>query len=173
MSKLTLVFPSEEWEEKALEFRKEFFENGEKTIDGSYKLDMDKYSYAQWLRLIRDNKNPDTVDPKFGVSHTFFAVDNGERLIGIVNFRHTLTDFYRDLGHIGYSVRPTERRKGYTTEILKQMLPFAKEQGLRAVFLTCRKDNEASRGTILKNGGVLNRTFVKSGAIHEEFVINL
>ena len=173
MNDLVLVFPNEEMESKALSFKKEFIDNGEKTINGSYKLDMNKYSYLEWLQIIKDNLNKETMNPKFGFSHTFFAVRNDGEIIGIVNFRHTLTDFYKDLGHIGYSVRPSERKKGYATEILKQVLEFAKSQGLTKVFLTCKKDNEASKKTILRNGGVLNRSFVKNAIEYEEYYISI
>lgn len=173
MNSLTLVFPNEEMEKEALDFKKEFIDNGEKTIDGSYKLDMDKYSYTEWLGIIRDNLDAKKVNPKFGFSHTFFAVRDDNKIVGIVNFRHTLTDFYKDLGHIGYSVRPLERKKGYAAEILRQTLEVAKKQGLLRVYLTCRKDNEASRKTILKNKGILSRTFIKSDINYEEFYINI
>jgi predicted acetyltransferase len=59
-----------------------------------------------------------------------FAVNDEGGIIGIVNFRHSLTDFYKDSGHIGCSVRPSQRKKGYATEILRQTLQIAKEQGL-------------------------------------------
>lgn len=173
MDDLLLVFPNEEMEAKALDFKKEFIDNGEKTINGSYKLDMDKYNYFEWLQVIRENLIKETVNPKFGFSHTFFAVRKDGEIIGIVNFRHILTDFYKDSGHIGYSVRPSERKKGYATEILRQVLEFAKKQGLDKVYLTCKKDNEASRKTILGNNGALNRTFAKNEIEYEEYYINI
>lgn len=173
MSGLVLVLPNEEMESKALEFKKEFFDNGEKTIYGSYKLDMDRYTYSEWLQIIKDNLSKDRANPKFGLSHTFFAVKNDGKIVGIVNFRHTLTDFYKDSGHIGYSVRPSERKKGYATEILRQVLECAKKHGLTEVYLTCKKENEASRKTILKNCGTLNRTFVKNETDYEEYRISL
>lgn len=160
-------------ESKALDFKNEFFENGERTINGSYKLDMDKYPYSEWLQIIRDNLDENTSNPKFGTSHTFFAVRDDGNLVGIVNFRHKLTDFYKNSGHIGYSIRPNQRKKGYATEILRQMLEFAQENGLSAVHLVCKKDNEASRKTILKNQGELNRSFVENEIEFEEYLIKL
>ena len=124
MNYLKLVYPTNEMKEKALDFKEEFFNKGEKNISGSYKLDSDKYSYSEWLKIIEDNLSKKTMNPKFGVSNTFFAVRNDCEIIGIVNFRHELTEFYKDLGHIGYSVRPSERKKGYATEILNQTLDF-------------------------------------------------
>ena len=66
--------------------------------------------------------------------------------MGIIDFRHTLNDFLKDLGNCGYSVRPSERRKGIATEMLRQLL-----------------DNEPSVKTIIRNGGVYERSFEFDG----------
>ena len=172
MYKINLVFPSMEMELQALSFKREFFGNGEKTINGSYKFDMDKYTYSDWLQIIKNNLNEDTINPRFGLSHTLFAVNNEEEIIGIVNFRHSLTDFYKDSGHIGYSVRPSQRKKGCATEILRQTLEIAEKQGLNKVCLVCKKDNDASKKTIIKNNGLLNRTFKNNEIEYEEYYIS-
>ena len=57
-------------------------------------------------------------------------------------------------GHIGYSVAPSERRKGYASQMLKLALPKCKELGIDKVLITCIEDNIGSRKTILANGGV-------------------
>lgn len=172
MEKINLVFPSMEMELHALNFKREFFDNGEKTINGSYKLDIDKYTYSDWLQVIKDNLSEDTINPRFGLSHTLFAVNDEGEIIGIVNFRHLLTDFYKGAGHIGYSVRPSQRKKGYATEILRQTLGIAKKQGLTEVYLVCKKDNDASKKTIIKNYGSLSRTFKNNEIEYEEYRIS-
>ena len=79
-------------------------------INGSELLDKTE-NYEDWLKAITDNTNIETVNPNWVVTDTFFAVDETERLIGIIDLRHTLNDFLKDLGNCGYSVRPSERKK--------------------------------------------------------------
>ena len=72
--------------------------------------------YTEWCRSIDANTKEETVNPNWVITDTFFAVDD-DRIVGIIDFRHTLNDFLKDLGHCGYSVRPSERRKGFATEM--------------------------------------------------------
>ena len=82
---------------------------------------------------------------------------NDRRIVGCVCLRHRLE--YDDDGgdfasHIGYSVRPGERGKGYAKEQLRLCLQKAKELGLDHVRIICLDSNVGSRKTILANGGV-------------------
>lgn len=69
-----------------MEFKLKFYNHGEKTIFGSYKLDTDRYSYAEWLEIIQNNASVDTANPKFGVSDTLFAVNEENEIVGILIF---------------------------------------------------------------------------------------
>ena len=80
----------------------------------------------------------------------------------MINIRHCLNDNLRLIGgHIGYSVRHSERRKGYAKKMLKKALSFCKEIGLKKVLITCKEDNVGSEKTILANGGIYESTVVK------------
>ncbi len=77
----------------------------------------------------------------------------------MIQVRHTLNEYLEKFaGHIGYSVRPSERRKGYATVMLSIVLPFCKDLGLEKVMISCTDQNTGSRKTILNNGGVYEST---------------
>jgi len=160
--KLTLVRPTIELKEKALDYRQEHFDYNEMIINGSELLDKTD-SYEEWLKSVSDNTSPDTVSSNWVVTDTFFAMDENQRIIGIIDLRHTLNDFLKDFGNSGYSVRPSERRKGYATEMLRQILLVAKQAGMQEVHLSVERSNEPSVRTIIKNGGKYERSFEFEG----------
>ncbi len=148
--------------ENALAYRQEHFDNGEMIINGSELLDKTE-SYEKWLISVTNNMSIDTVNPTWVVTDTFFAVDENDRIVGIIDLRHTLNDFLKDFGNSGYSVRPSERRKGYATEMLKQVLDVARNVGLQEIHLSVERENTPSVKTIIKNGGVYERSFEFEG----------
>ncbi|MEE0686035.1 MAG: GNAT family N-acetyltransferase [Lachnospiraceae bacterium] len=170
--KITLVRPTLEMKQKGLEYRKEHFDNGEMIINGSELFDKIE-SYEEWLEKVNDNTSPDTVDSNWVVTDTFFAVDKNERIVGIIDLRHSLNEFLKDFGNCGYSVRPTERRKGYATEMLHQIIIVAKEIGLLELNLSVERDNVPSIKTIVKNGGKYYRSFEHEGKLADVYKIVL
>lgn len=98
------------------------------------------------------------------VASTFFVVDKTrDKIIGIIDIRHELNDFLSSYsGHIGYGVRPSERRKGFATKMVPLAFEFCKSINLNKVMLACYKDNVASSKTITNNGGILEREFSHS-----------
>ena len=167
---ITLRRPVKEYETEAIAFKQEFIDNGETTINGSELFDqMD--SYDDWLKSVQDNASSDTVNPSWVVTDTYFAFDENDRIIGIIDLRHELNDFLKDFGNSGYSVRPTERRKGYATQMLKLILERAHQIGMEKIQLSVERSNEASVKTILKNGGKYERSFTFEGEEADVYMI--
>ncbi|MCR5227189.1 MAG: GNAT family N-acetyltransferase [Eubacterium sp.] len=169
---IRFIRPTEEHKDEALAFKQEFLDNGEHTINGSELLDQ-MNSYEDWLKSVTDNISEETVNPEWVVTDTFFALDEKDAIVGIIDFRHELNGFLIDFGNTGYSVRPSERRKGYATEMLHQLLDVAKNSGLNSLQLSVERSNEPSVKTIVKNGGVYERSFEFQGEEADVYRIKL
>lgn len=77
-------------------------------------------------------------------------------------------------GHIGDGVRPSERRKGYATEMIRLALEECKKLGIDRVLMVCYKDNIASAKSIINNGGILeNEIEAEDGKIDQRYWISL
>jgi predicted acetyltransferase len=95
---------------------------------------------------------------------TFRVATVDDELVGRVSIRHALDEFHEIYGgHIGYSVVPRFRRRGYATEILRQSLALARGLGIDRILVTCDEDNAASAGVIERNGGVLESLVDRPG----------
>lgn len=169
---IKLIRPAIEHKKEALEFREEFFGAGEKVINGGELLDQTEI-YEEWLSSVKLNANPDTVSPEWVLTDTFFAVDEAGKIIGIIDFRHELKGFLVDFGHCGYSVRPSERRKGYATKMLALVIEVARTAKLSSLQLSVERSNTPSIRTITKNGGVLERSFDFEGETADVYRIGL
>ena len=94
----------------------------------------------------------------------FLAFDGSETLVGISDIRLGTNDFIQTFaGRIGYSVRPSQRRKGYASEILRLTLEKAAQYGFQKILITCNEPNIASAKIIEKNGGVLEKMIPHPG----------
>lgn len=107
---------------------------------------------------------------------TFFLYDEQrDKLLGAINIRHYLSEYLIHYGgHIGDGIRPSERRKGYATLMIKMALVECIKLGIDRVLMTCDKDNVGSAKSIMNNGGVLDSEIVnQDGNIVQRYWINL
>jgi len=170
---IKLVRPTIELKSEALDYRQEHFDNNELIINGSELFDKIN-SYEEWLEKVNNNSKIETVDPNWVLTDTFFAIrEEDNKIIGIIDLRHTLNEFLKDFGNSGYSVRPSERKKGYATEMLRLLLKYAKEIGLKELHLSVERDNIPSIKTIVKNGGKIERSFEFEGELADIYLIRL
>ena len=90
------------------------------------------------------------------VPETVYWLVENSKFIGRASIRHRLTRHLRLIGgHIGYEVRPSERKKGYGKKILELALQQAKKLGIKKALVTCDETNIASRKIIEYWGGIL------------------
>lgn len=171
--RLKLVIPNEEYKNQVQEFVEEFRKNGEHKIPGSGELE--KFpSFEEWLQKINDDLSKEAAEKRGRVQAIqYIAVrieDN--KIIGVVQLRYRLNEhLYYFGGHIGDAIRPSERNKGYSTEMIGLALEEAKKLGIGNVLMTCDKENQASARTIIKNGGILENEVEKEGRIIQRYWI--
>ncbi len=143
--KIKLIAPSKEMRNRIMAYREAFLTRGE-TIHGGAGL-AKRESFDEWLLSLRNP--PEGWVP----SSTFMAVRLSDNtIVGIVNIRHYLTEAIYHNGHIGYSVHPDERGKGYGTEILRLALIKAEQLGIMETVVTCNHDNRVSKHILEKHG---------------------
>ena len=95
-------------------------------------------------------------------------------MVGAVNIRHDLNDYLLKYGgHIGDGIRPSERRKGYATEMIRLALEECRKLGLTRVLMTCDKNNIGSAKSIIRNGGILEDEVLEEGVIKQRYWISL
>lgn len=159
---MKLVFPRIEYKDRAIDYINEFYEYGSE-INGSGSLDrfLKEATYEEWLEKVLSYIDIANVPEDKVPDLTYFYVrEADDRIIGMINIRLALNDFLRkEGGHIGYSVRPTERRKGYGTAMLDEGLRVCGRIGIHEVLVSCDKENPASAGVIKNCGGSLKEEF--------------
>jgi predicted acetyltransferase len=171
MEQLIFALPAPELADEAMNYRREFFSVGEFWIHGSGGL-AGFQNYDEWLAKIYSP--PQSTNAEYVPATTFFAVA-GNRIIGSIQIRHVLNEALKeDGGHIGYGVRPSERRKGYATKMLALALEKCRELGIGKALVTCDRGNIASARTIMRNGGILeDERTGQDGSITQRYWITL
>lgn len=165
---MRLERPSVKWKAEHERYVKEW--GPARMVPSSFNLrDYDTYEAYIEAITIREAGNE-----RWLPSSNYFLIDDNERIVAMVDIRHGLNDFLRHVGgHIGYSTRPSERRKGYATLILAEALKKCKELDINPVLVTCDEDNTVSAKTILNNGGVKDESFVDTdGTVKRRFWID-
>ena len=164
MEKFYLESPSIKRKDEAINYVKEFYENNS-NLNGDSGLDKYLDDYEGWLEFLNKLSNPSTVPSGYCLGYEYFLIrKNDSKLVGLINLRHNLNkNLLLHGGHIGYSIKVTERRKGYNKINLYLCLIKARELGLDKVLLTAYDDNIGSVKTILDAGGVLENKINDSG----------
>lgn len=180
MEELILTEPKIEYADDIWEFRREILEcDGEGTarFAGCMSLDICR-SAEEWISLCSLRKREETCK-EAGTevpSHMYLAVRvKDHRIVGMIDLRHHIDHPILGTwgGHCGYSVRPSERGKGYAKEMLRLNKRNARRLGITKLLITCNVKNIASEKTILANGGVFEKTVSVDGRMVKRYWISL
>lgn len=163
MIKFYLEKPTINRKEEALDYLKEHIKyKSEMNGTGSMENCLEKYTYEKWLKELEKKRNQKYMD-KIGwaPSLTYFLIRKQDnKIVGMINIRYNLTKelIKKGCSHIGYGIRPTERRKGYNKVNLYLGLIEEQKLGEKKVLLECTADNIGSNKTIASLGGKLEKT---------------
>ena len=172
---LKLVKGSYEYKEQIIDMLKEwrdYNENHPEANTSPNAIFRNNYEdFAYYLEHLEYKEPPEGLVP----DSTFFCFDEKRNLmVGAVNIRHDLNDYLLKYGgHIGDGIRPSERRKGYATEMIRLALEECRKLGLTRVLMTCDKNNIGSAKSIIRNGGILENEVLEEGSIKQRYWIAL
>ncbi len=156
---MELILPSVEYKASYIAAVKELQEDHsfplmERTYDKLSITELEK-NFGDYVEKKKSESRGENLPEGWVPATTYWLVNNGE-YIGHVSIRHQLTAKLEQLGgHIGYTIRPSARGRGYGSKILELALPKMKGLGIERILVTCDATNTASRKIIEKNGGVL------------------
>lgn len=111
--------------------------------------------FERYIQRLEDDADESKLRAYYLVPSTTFWWVDGTEYLARISIRHRLTPRLLEVGgHIGYDVRPSARRQGHATAMLRATLPRARKLGIDPALITCDTDNIASRKVIEANGGI-------------------
>lgn len=175
MSDLRLATPSLHHKDQFEEMMDEWEHFGGRIHPGALRRysGNQKVPYEKWLKWSTDDKDEKTCPEGYAPQHLFFLMNQSGRLLGAVSIRSKLNEgLIKSGGHIGYGIKPSERKKGYATKLLSLTIPKAREICIENILITCDKSNIGSAKTIINNGGILENEIVEEdGNIVQRYLI--
>lgn len=172
MCSLKLIRLNNELKEEYLDMIEEYKLTNERIIPST--ISNDSKDFSKLLNKLDNFSNNIDLPKELVPSTLYFLVNDNNRILGAIDIRHKLNDALKFRGgHIGYGIRPSERKKGYATAMLKMGIEKAKEIGINKALITCDKNNIGSSKTIINNGGILDSEDIFEGNIFQRYWINI
>ena len=166
MEKFYYEIPSIARKNEAIEYINEFYEY-KSDINGTGGLQRFLDNYEGWLEKLEEDYKREPNEEKVPARTYFLIRSNDNKIIGMINIRLALNERLKKYGgHIGYSIRPKERSKGYNKINLYLGLKICKEHGIEKVFMDADKENPASWKTMEALGGINIREYYDDENAH-------
>lgn len=173
MEKLIYEEPTLRRKEEALEFINEFKQYNSQ-IHGVGGLDRYLDNYEEWLIKLEQDKKQIPSEERVPARTFFLVRESDNKIVGMVNIRLVLNEILKkNGGHIGYSIRPSERRKGYNKINLFLALLECQKYGIKEVLLDCDKINLGSSKSMQALGGVLISEYYEDGLLEQKYKIDV
>ena len=172
-SDVRLIEPSPKFEAAYKAFTREFRDADKE--DYLTLWDEATTNFPAYLRRLAGEADGENLPEGYVPQNTYWLVDEAGEVVGEIRVRHRLTPKLEDFGgHIGYTVRPSRRRKGCGTRMLALAMEKAPGLGLKRLLITCDPANVASARIIEKNGGRLtSRSIAYNGRLTSRYWIDL
>lgn len=159
MEKFYLEIPTKFRGNDAIEYINEFYKYNS-AINGTGGLQRFLDNYDGWLSKLQEDHDRIPNEEKVPARTYFLIRSNDKKIVGMINIRLSLNEKLRKYGgHIGYSIRPTERGKGYNKINLYLGLKICHKHGIETVLMDADKNNPASWKTMEALGGKNVREF--------------
>jgi predicted acetyltransferase len=170
---LKLIKPTPKYKDSFLAAVREFQAEERQSFPIVQMIDVEaiEKDFASYVQACLNGRWP-PPEPDWGSSANCWLVDEDE-VLGLINIRHRLTEASRRVGgHVSFGIRPSQRRKGYATQMLEMAVWQAHNKlGMNRVMLTCDVDNIASQKVIQANGGVLEDVIKLDGVDPEPTIM--
>ena len=122
--------------------------------------EIDKCTFKEWINNLEKNKDEKNLPESYSPHTLYLAMNDDEELVGAIGLRWKKVPALMTFGGlIGYSIRPSQRGKGYASQMLKLALGKFKDSKMKKVLITCKDFNIASKRVIEKNGGIFENIY--------------
>lgn len=124
---------------------------------------LEKLNFEDWIEDLEKNKYEENLPESYSPHTLYLAINDNDEIVGAIGIRWKQVPILMAFGGlIGYSIRPSQRGKGYASEMLKLALNKFKNTSIDNVLITCKDFNLASKKVIEKNGGIYENTYINN-----------